>query len=362
MQDITIDAVFQTKTRTHISSALSGMYDPKRGMTYRYGRKGTGLFPLTLTKTVPVMLPLNGVLASYPIPVLPATTLRGMLRRQAAGLIQQVLLSKNLKISHDVYQAMHCGAVRRAPSGDLPEWEKMVQIMDHIFFGVYGGGARMTPSRLRVRDAYPCLDILAEHHIIPKPDNETWLVPVKGPDALRDLLVVDQTVRRDDLLLGTDPMAPEIIAHYAEAYAQLVGDTLTRRKTRTSETETEEEDDPTDRATVSTLVFFEYIPPGTPFCARFHLRRPTEAQAGFLIRTLMAFVEHGQIGAKKALGMGEFACLAAHVRTDGATFPIMQLVDGKPMWTPSGVLAACLDEADRALDALDPENLEQVIR
>jgi len=76
----------------------------------------------------------------------------------------------------------------------------------------------------------------------------------------------------------------------------------------------------------------------------------------------MAFIDRGQVGAKRALGMGEFGCLSVHVRRGEHVCRIMQVVDGQPVWTPDDYLTVCLDEAEKALDALDPENLEAVIR
>lgn len=352
----------KTKSRIHISSATTGTYDPMRGTTYRYRRQGGG-FPLALTKTVPVLLPsVDGTTMLQHVPVMPSTSVRGRLRREAAWIIEDNFLHRGLSISHEVYQAMHCGAVSRSPSGHLLGYDEIMIRMNHVFFGVFGGGARMTPSRLRVRDAYPYVDCLAELGLVEHVSiGGRELVPVSGASVIRDLLAVDHVVRRDDLLFGTDPMAPRIIRDYVDAYQALVVETLKRREMR------HEDQDGVDvdrgAGSLGTLAFIEFVPVGVPFVLEVDLRNATDAQVGLAFMALRRFMESGRIGGKGAIGMGRFGCVAAQV------MPAMSLkwrgigglVDGTMSWDLDEWLEQCLEAAMDEISSMDGESLHHVI-
>jgi CRISPR type IV-associated protein Csf2 len=363
MKNITFELMVKTQRRLHISAATSAVYDPKRGTVYRYARQGKGLFPCTVTKSIPVLLrDESGEVGTAHVPIIPATTLRGILRRVAAGIIEESLLAKGQKISHDLYQALHCGAAQRSLSGAPRDYEALVTSMDNIFFGVFGGGSRMTPSKLVCNDAYPCISILAKQGIAPQLAALPELVPITGRDGIRNLTMVDHIVRRDDLLLGKDPNAPRVIENYAEAYMALVTDMLKRREQQTAEEAQDDEAGPdASRAALSTLVFTEFVVPGVPFFVEISLDNATESQVGLVFKTIQAFVERGQVGGKKAVGAGRFMCSAVVMRSNGKVHRLMQAIDGTPQWD-TALIEGELAAVEKTLADISPDDLESAIR
>ncbi len=363
---IRLDTIFKTQNRLHISSALAASYDPKRNYIYRYEQRGRGMFPITLTKSTPVLLTdSEGKVQTTHVPILPATTLRGVLRRTAASIIEDTFLNAGTTISHDLYQAMHCGAVQRNLSGTPLSYDEMVATMSNIFFGIFGGGSRMTPSRLRVQDAYPCVAVLAEQNIAPYlPRN--LLLPINEPNGIRSLTMVDHIVRRDDLIVGKDPRAPKIIQNYAEAYARLVGDTMKRREEKKAPSESPESDanesDDDVRASLGTLVYTEFVVPGVPFFVRLQMDEYTTAQAGLLFMALQKLAINGQIGGKKATGAGHFACVWGSFTVDDASYPITIIAtDSSQVIVFPDVAQEMIEEAQEVLNKLSPAELESVI-
>lgn len=147
----TIDGILTTISPLHITSAVdsSSRYDPKTG---RY--VSTGGAPLTRTRTKPVFIQAdyertdeNGESEATSVrlnlPIIPATTWRGMLRRGAAKVIEDRVRELGQKLTYGTYQGLHCGAISHRPDGVPPTTEEIINAKSHVFYGLFGGGPRM---------------------------------------------------------------------------------------------------------------------------------------------------------------------------------------------------------------------------
>ena len=88
-----------------------------------------------------------------PVPCIPANSIRGQLRRQAARSIMNGLVAKGEKLSIVAYNVLQCGAATGSPDSSPSTVEEAVLADGHPYFGLFGGGPRLIRSNLRVDTA-----------------------------------------------------------------------------------------------------------------------------------------------------------------------------------------------------------------
>ena len=86
----------------------------------------------------------------------PSNGFRGALRRKAADRIMAVLSARGERLSAEIYNGLRCGAASAQPDTASNSTEEMVRASEHVYMGLFGGGARHC-----LRDSAQDLDIIA---------------------------------------------------------------------------------------------------------------------------------------------------------------------------------------------------------
>ncbi|WPL18984.1 CRISPR type AFERR-associated protein Csf2 [Thiorhodovibrio winogradskyi] len=364
-QSLTIDGLFTLQSPLHISDPRRDCrYDAK---THRIVYRQNVGFPLTRTRTMSFFMPglsadddqgRSGVLT---VPVLPAAGLRGRLRRAGAKELEDVVVGEHgEQLSMQAYQGLHCGAISGNPRGDPPKLDQVRALLDHVFIGLYGGGARLTPSRLEVATGVPLIHELMELDVIPP---EYASQAIVASDAWR-LTTVLPIVRNDDLLSLRDLRAEGVIADFATVMEeQFVAETA-RRKQRVKGTEDagQEAEAATARG-LRAMSAVEAVLPGVSFYVCFHLSRGTFAQGGLLIASLLQLLRQssGGLGGKQAVGFGKFTH-RLRITVDGQRGePFSGRGAGTQINVDMPLICQMTDAADAALMAIRAQPLHQLI-
>lgn len=356
---VQIDGLFRTVTPTHISDVGSGMrYDPATDRIV-YG-ESVGV-PVTGQRCLTFRLIEEGGAVFVKVPVLPANGLRGRLRRAAAAELEESFRSRDRYVTWQTYQGMHCGAVTGNPDGSAPPLDQVRAIRDNLFMGLFGGGQRMTPSRLRVSTALPLIEGLVELGAIPD-GYKGDVLPTKD---LKRMMSVLPIVRRDDLGQYLDPNAERVVANYDDVmHAEFLKDTARRAERGREATDDEPGDDKKSETPrgLRALSAIQVITPGTPFYVRFDARC-TEAQAGLLLHALLRILsqENGGIGGKSAVGYGRFTH-ALTLDVDGERVePFEGQFENTKMRRDSDLLTRLVSAFEADLAQLDPDALDAII-
>lgn len=380
MTALVIDGILRLTSPLHISDpAGTARYMPR---TNRIVIGASGGFPAVLTRTSQAMLE-DAVSDKNPLgrvdfPVLPSNGLRGRLRRAGAAEVEASLRARNERLSMAAYQGMHCGAIGSAPLGTTPALAEVKAYRAHVFAGLFGGGARMIPSPLRVSEGVPLLRGLIDRGMIPTHAEEFGTAL---PSALAYRLFEDvPMVRLDDAAQYADREAESVIDNYeAEMLAFFERDLeratvrsekgvegLAKKPKKAKKSTTEDDvgdDEPELERGLRTFVAHQRVIPGTTFWMSMRLTDATDAQVGLFLRSLrrVCALSPRGIGGKTAHGYGRFQHRLMLRR--GTEAPIA-LFEGQEeetaLRTADPVIKGYLDASDAAIEALTPADIDYV--
>lgn len=315
---VVIEGIFRTMSPLHISAPDNGLrYNPKTRKTAYGTKEGQACTPmrtLTILATPHVQPNEHNSLGTIDVPVLPANGLRGRLRRMAAAEIEDVLRDRDEKMTWQAYQMLHCGAVTARPDGSTPGLEDFRAQRNNIMMGVFGGGPRLIPGRLRVSTGMPVVDALCAMGIVPDVYQD---LAIHSANVWR-LTEYMPVIRVDDMLQFADPRAHQVIDSYPEVMAQKISEEAEKRRKR-AEAEAKrkadkknggaganEEPEEQEERGLRTFAYVQAVITGVPFYVRFDLHGSDE-QIGLLLSAIMRLLQGEKgIGGKSAVGFGRF--------------------------------------------------------
>lgn len=279
----TLKAILKTLTPMHITTAGDHRFDASTGYVETGSSKGTSKTPCTAIQRM------NVIGENYPVPVIPANNIAGRLRRHAAELILKAVVAKGGKVSLQAYSSLMCGAVGSAPDSRDLTYAEYKKSAEHVYLGLFGGGPRMLPRKVRVLNALPLRDgVLSalESQMHPSARSHVQNFPIAMGWTSR---------RNDDLMeLINAPLQEKSINNYVEE--------IQRRQSTILEEKTK------GRSGTSTFSFsaIEFVVPGALFNFGFELDVANNAQVGLFLMSLDSFVKKERIGGKSVNGFGAF--------------------------------------------------------
>lgn len=161
---------------------------------------------------------------------------------------------------------------------------------DHVYIGLFGGGPRMLPRKVRVQNALPINQAVLD-------TIESAAHPQAGDYVQERKISMAWTSRHNDDLMDlvNVPLQESSIENYEEE--------IQARQAAILEEKTK------GRSTTSTFSFaaIEFVLPGTHFNVGFELDVNNEAQVGLFLMSLDSFASKERLGGRSVNGFGQFA-------------------------------------------------------
>lgn len=355
-----IEGVLRTVSPLHITeaSADKARWVPGTGENgygrIRYGKEG---FPLTLTRSAPFFLGTRltqeeddeegrAVTVQETVPIIPASTWRGALRRGAARVIEDHVIEQGEKLSYQAYMGMHCGAVSGNPDGVSPSTDEIKGARHHVFYGIFGGGPRMLRGNLRVADSVPVTAEMIQRGFLTERLLDDALRGVRS----RNLYTVSPVVRKDDFMDGATS-AEEVVTDFASTFDQAREQQVQRLIEKAGGADAASGD--TERG-VRTLSYRQDVAAGVPFYFRAELHG-TPAQVGLLLAALERRLPDG-IGGRSAVGLGRLSGTLTVAERGKAPVSVLAVENGDITFLDGA--AEYLDAQAEAVSSLSLAELE----
>lgn len=299
--------------------------------------------PFTRTRT---MLIMGDMAKAVSVPVVPGNTMRNLLRRTMLDEIIIPLMKGKAQLSIGAYAAAYAGNASGNPEGVPATFDETVQVRNHIFLGLFGGGPRMMEGRLRVDSLYPI---------------HTDALRAIGPgfeDSLCSGKITDIVWQRrlDPVVKVMDEAASEVIEGGSAAVTQwaidALGASLQKAQKRKDKSVDPEGDEVNSQRGLAAFNAHEVVVPGVDWLQSYMLVNPTAAQVGLVLLALSK-MSNKAIAGGHSKGYGSFEIRDV-------------LVDGASVWDGNGFVEAehlqgYFDSAMEALDQLSAAQFESFV-
>lgn len=252
------------------------------------------------------------------VPVIPANTLRGALRRQAANLYYDRLLATGQCLFPKAYNVLQCGAASGHPAGDPPGFDYLLAAGEDAYFGVFGGGPYMLPSKMRLDRGIPPTPLTLD--FLDVPGIEAWYCEVEALTSLH------AERRCDDLLMLVHAdRLPALLQDGREAInAYQDGEMARKAAKRRAETQSSEEAEDREEAARPTrglmaFRFVETVNSGMAFSLRLDIEGGPQ-HLGLVLAALDRLITQSGLGGYRRHACGALALPASHISIDDGPY------------------------------------------
>ncbi len=239
------------------------------------------------------------------VPFLTANSVRGMLRRAASDVLVEKILQAKEQISRNLYLSLKRGAYSRTGmDAGGASYMQMLAANSHVFAGLFGGGAYMYPSKLRIeRDLFPMLEATRELF----PDRyQALCADVQPFQILRKILIAS----RDDFQrLPEGALIENADEAYAEHMAAKFGANLAKKAQKAdakADGQIVAKSEKLKTTDLNTFTQVEAIIPGTPFYLGLTARHVNDGQIGLLLTAIQSWANANALGGGSCRGRGSF--------------------------------------------------------
>lgn len=305
------------------------------------------------------------------VPVIPASTLGGMMRSAAADLICKSLVARDLTLSTDAYNTLYSGSATTTLSSDQSLPEVVAMARKDAFLSNFGGTSFALASRSVVSNGMPLIQMTTDMLMTPplvnplsmeRMDDMTAVVAIIRKDAAGDMKGEHQmeVIKLDDLI--------EYIESKAADTAQAAQSKAKQKEAKKAGVVVEKD----KKKDLRTLGAMESVNAGLSFALRIQVDAMSPAHLGLMVLALQKILRSAQVGGKAARGFGQFVCEQSRIyQIDTTTnrpmsetgnhlfgdrntgYAIVGFDDTKP----SAVVLA-VDAANDYLENIDPELIE----
>lgn len=241
------------------------------------------------------------------VPVIPASTVGGMLRNAAADLLFRGLIERDQAISTDAYNTMCSGSATTNLSADKTTPEVVAMARKDPFLANFGGTSFALAARTVISQGMPLIQLTRDMLMTPpmieplgieRMDEMTSVVAIIRKDSVGDMkgAHLQEVVKLDDLASYIEDKAQDSVAaaesKVKQREAKAAGEAVVKDKKRD----------------LRTLGGLESVNAGLSFALRIQVDAISEAHLGLMILALQKVLRAGQVGGKGARGFGQFLC------------------------------------------------------
>lgn len=272
-----------------------------------------GLISKTLKKTI----------KGQSVPYFASNGLRGMFRRAIAKRIEDNLSLNQQKISKDLYLGLHCGSADAQPDTAANSIEELVRASNNAYMGLFGGGARILPSRYKVSDIMPILNFTVDHGAVQVPtplvkdllDSQVF-TGENGAFVLKPYNIYETSrfiTRVDDLTRNVNLKQIDKVVDGGVDSIQLHTDGIADNKKARA--------DGAKKTDLSNIVSIESVNAGVDMHFRIDMHPDiTDEQAGLLLIALKDMAKENYLGGMGRNGHGRFLVKHINMQLNEETF------------------------------------------
>jgi len=241
------------------------------------------------------------------VPVIPANTLGGLLRRRGARLIHDILKARGETLSTNAYNVLECGAASGKPDKKNATVAEIVSAAEHSYFGVFGGGPRLLRRKMRI-----------DTGVAITPDTLAYVDEDLACAVVSRGLCGTSWRRRNDSLLNCVDIdeQSQVIENFL-VEVNKYQDLRSGDKAKAPDGQEKESSDSLERFNA-----LEYVNPGVHFAVRLDLEEASAGQAGFMLASFIKVLEQNRIGGHGRLGYGRFMLQKVKIEINGETFAL----------------------------------------
>lgn len=348
-----------TTAPLHITAIEKGTYDPSTQKLVRFDGTGLGT-SLTRTQAMansPQVLESGGVITPL-VPVIPASTIAGKLRRAAGTLIAESLVGRGLTITPDAYNVLMSGMANTELKADEKIHEVLRAARNEPFLSLFGGTSFALSAHSVIAEGWPLVESTLAC-LMTEP-----IADVQPFKSVYDMTEVLPIVRKNDVAEMKAAILERAVG--IEALASYVAGQGTMRADSKAKKAAGEEGKKTDMRTLNGV---EIVKTGVNFALRVEVTSFSESHLGLMLLAIQAFMREGQVGGKAARGFGRFTVSGSRlyqVEPDSRTKSVVaSLFEGKQSgyaFVVNDLVDAALIAAEDYLDEITPVTLEAFTR
>jgi len=239
------------------------------------------------------------------VPYISANSVRGLIRRAAGSVLIEQLKARNEKISRNVYLSMQRGSYARTGlDAGGASYMQMIAANKHPFVGLFGGGAHMYRSKVRMEcDLIPMItatrDLLPERYQSHCIDIQPWQLLEKTLIASRDDF---ERLPEGDVIENVEDAYLE---HMTAKFGQNAAKKAQKAEAK-AEGQTVVKSEKVKTDDLNTFTQVECISPGAPLYFGMTVSDPTDAQIGLLLTAIELWANKNALGGGSCRGRGSF--------------------------------------------------------
>jgi CRISPR type IV-associated protein Csf2 len=295
------------------------------------------------------------------VPYVTANSVRGLIRRAAGDVIFDALKLRKERINRNLYLSIVRGSYARSGvNAGGATYPQLIKAAGHVFAGLFGGGAYMYHSTVRMdSDLIPLINELGSTfsqdvmHLIQ--DVPAWQLIEKTMMAPRDDFARLPTIAR------------EVVEDVERSYSEHM---LTKEVQRDAKSAAKDAGEDAVKDDLDNFMGeIECIVPGTPLYFSLSARSITESQAGLLLKAVQSWANRNALGGGSARGRGTFKPVLA-LTVDGEKItdnllngdaPYLALTEHEAVTRLLSALADALteDASKSALESVYPTEIKE---
>ena len=259
------------------------------------------------------------------VPYYPANGFRGGLRRIVADLICDCIKEVEGPVSGELYNGLHCGASSGSPDKNAKSIEEIVRARQHVYMGLFGGGARTHESMYAVSDMLPILDATTRTGMVPPRLRDAYVSQKSSKDGadyyLQPGAIIGERhfVRVDDLYRVSD--VEGIVRNVENPMETVLQHQEKVGINKADRQNPEGGDDKAVKEDVANLQAIQAIAAGTPMYFAIDFKSDiTEEQIGAILLGLSGLLRENNFGCMGRWGFGRVKCLDITLRRGAESF------------------------------------------
>lgn len=286
--------------------------------------------------------------ATINTPIFPSNDFRGGLHRCAADKVCEAVEKKGKSLSLDAYHTLTSGASIGSPDSSTPSIKDTKEVLDHPYFGLFGGTTKMIGSCLKVQTLYPICPATVSAGIA----SERFASFKTGTNYLTQISMF----RKDDDVEKDIPASFIRVNKNAEAEIEQWRQFLDGKAVRPDNA------DP-DKSSIRTWSSREVVIPGVPFEVGLVVDTHDHAKIGLLLLALERQIEKNYIGGRSAIGYGRFTAMEFSLEQNGSTHKLfIKNGDATLLNINDSIIKEYVDAAQEFLEDVDVDAIERMSR